>query len=98
MIPKSGSRFSGKIMLKKCPRSHTYDDAQVALAGIAEHFERGLIARAVVRRRGLFDALELDQNGALLEAFFVGFCRGAARQKTAAAGCNRGPRELGVFG
>ena len=59
-----------------------FDDAQVALDGIAEHFQRRLIARTIVSRRRFLDVVELDQHDALFDAFFVSLGGRAAREET----------------
>src|ERR1700686_5099478 len=46
---------------------------------------------------GLIDAVELDEDDALLLALLVGLGGGGAGQKTAAARGNRRSRELGIF-
>src|SRR5580700_8978344 len=75
-----------------------FDDADVALRAAAEHFQRGLIARAVMGGGGLFDAVEFDDDDALHDALLIGFCGVAASNEFAAAGGDCRPGELGVFG
>ena len=47
-----------------------FDDAQIALDGVAEDFQRRLIARTIVSRGGFLDAVELDHHDALFDTFF----------------------------
>src|SRR5579872_5988782 len=75
-----------------------FDNANVALAGLAERLERSLIVGAVVRGDGLLDAVELDQDGALRDALLVGLRRDASREKAAAVFDDCGPTELGIGG
>src|SRR6185312_12534516 len=48
------------------------DDAQIALGAVVEHLQRGLVFRAVVGLDRLGEALELDDDDALLDAGLVG--------------------------
>src|SRR5713101_6841860 len=77
---------------------HAFDDAQVALGGLAEHLERGLIALAVVGRDSALDAVELDHNHALGNPGLVRFRRVPAGQEAPACGGNGRSRELRVGG
>jgi hypothetical protein len=51
-----------------------------------------------MRGRGFLDAVELDQHDALAQPFVVSLGGVAAGEKTPAAGTDRRPSELGVFG
>jgi hypothetical protein len=74
------------------------DDAEIALAGVVENFERCLVAGAVVAfDRGL-DAREFDDDHALLRSSFEGDGGIAARQKLAAGSLDRRSGELGILG
>src|SRR5208282_4896185 len=75
-----------------------FDDAQIALGGLAEHLERGLIAVAVVRRNGAINAVELDHDDALGHSGLIGFRRVCARQEAPAGGGYGWASELGVGG
>jgi Putative cyclase len=76
----------------------SFDDPDVPLRGVAELFERGLIARAVVRRGGLGDAVELDHDHALGEPGLVGLRWHTAHEEAAAPGLDGGRRELRIRG
>ena len=63
-----------------------FDDAEVALDAVGEGDQRLLVGRTLVCRDGLFEAVELDQDGALGDSGVV--CddptatgRGAARPR-----------------
>src|SRR5262245_65121265 len=60
------------------------DDADVALGGVAELFEGGLIVRAVVGRGGLRDTVELDDDHALAQSSLVRLRRHAADEEAPA--------------
>src|SRR5215469_13637571 len=64
-------------------RSNAFDDAHVAVGAIAEHAQRFLVARAVMRGLGRGDAVELDDHGALQKAGLVGLRRDATCEETA---------------
>src|SRR5262245_44129772 len=72
------------------------DDAQVSIGRFAEHFQRRLIAFALVRGYGFIDAVEFDHDDALGNPRLVGLCRVAACQKASAGGSDCRTRELGV--
>src|SRR5215471_9721115 len=75
-----------------------FDDTQVAVDRVAEHFERSLITGTVVRGGGLRDAVELDQHDAFLAAFLVSLGGSATGEKAAAGGGDRRSGELGIGG
>ena len=57
------------------------DDTQVAVGGIAQHFQRRLVALAVMGGGGALDAVELDDDHGLGEHGLVRLCRRGAGQK-----------------
>lgn len=57
------------------------DDAQVPIDCLAQYAQRFLVCSAVVRRDRLRDAVELDQNGALVEAVVIHWA-GVPRART----------------
>src|SRR6516165_11067014 len=75
-----------------------FDDANVALGGVAQHLQCGLIAGAVVSRDGFLHVVELEDDDALEQALFVSLGGVAAGEKATASSNHRRPRELGVFG
>src|SRR5260221_7088693 len=81
------------------PSRNSFDDAQVAFAGVAQHAQRLLVARAVVRGDRLRDALELGHDGALVQPALV-CLRGRRRadQETPARRLDRRRGELRVRG
>src|SRR5215831_19172824 len=93
-IPSFGT--AGAIM--KSGSGNSLDDPDVALGGAAELLERGLIARAVVRRGRLRDAVELDDDDALALPALVRLRRRAADEEASAPGLDGGCRELRVRG
>src|SRR5207249_3460964 len=72
-------------------------DADLALDGAAQEFDGGLVGGALVGLDGLFDGVELDHHGSLLQSGFVGACRSAAGKHGSAAGLNHRGRDLGIF-
>src|ERR1043166_3519861 len=60
---------------------YAFDDAQVAIGTLAEHLQRFLVARAVMRRGRLVDAVELDDDDPLQQPRLIRFDGSAARQK-----------------
>src|SRR6266850_4505850 len=64
--------------------SGALDDAHVALGGVAERAQRFLIARAVMGCRRLGDAVPFRDDGALVQAGFVGFRRRSAHEEAPA--------------
>src|SRR6516165_7658030 len=91
----SSSTASRVFFVLLCQR---FNDANVALGGVAQHLQCGLIARAVVGRGGFIQAVELDQDNALDHSLFVSFGGVAAGEEAAASSDHRRPRKLGVFG
>src|SRR5258708_13048924 len=76
--------------------AYTFDDPNVAIGAVVERFERGLVARTVVRLDGLVEAVELDHNDALHHPPFIDLGWPAADQKPPAGGLNPGPTQLPV--
>src|SRR6201981_4071307 len=73
------------------------DDADLALDGAAQESDGGLVGGALVGLDGLFDGVELDHHGSLLQSGFVGACRSAAGTHGSAAGLNPRGRDLCIF-
>src|SRR5215831_4090850 len=93
-IPSFGT--AGAIM--KSGSGNSLDDPDVALGGAAELLERGLIARAVVGRGRLRDAVELDDDDALALPGLVGLRRHATDEEASARRLDGRCRELRVSG
>ena len=87
-LPTAGDGASGSV--------HAFDDAHIAFTRIAERGECLLIGRAVVGGNGLFDAVELDRNGALSDALLIGLDGAAASRKAAAIAGYGWSGEFGV--
>ena len=87
-----GRRFSADIV----GLFEAFHDPQIALGGLAENLECGLISLAVMGRKSLRDALKLDDDDALGDAGLVGFGRIAADQEASATGVDRRTRQLGI--
>src|SRR5262249_10012461 len=77
---------------------HRFDDAYVALGGVAQHLQCGLITGAIVGGDGLLHAVEFDDENALKHAIFVNLTRIAAGEQAAASTGHCWSRELGIFG
>src|SRR5215469_2247766 len=75
-----------------------FDDANVALGGVAQHLQCGLIAGAVEGGDGFRHAVELNDDSALNQSLFVSFGGVAAGEKATASSNHCWSRELGVFG
>jgi hypothetical protein len=72
------------------------DNAQITIGTLSQGEQRLLIPRAVMRRDGLGEVIELNEHGALSEPTFINARRQATR-KEAATGCLQcRPRELGI--
>src|SRR5688572_23733507 len=72
------------------------DDADIALGAVAEQLERLLVRGAVVRRRGLVHAVELDHHHALVQPGLVGLRRRATNDELPTRGLDCRAGELGV--
>jgi hypothetical protein len=72
------------------------DDPQIAIGAIAQDAQRLLIGRAIMRGNGLCDAVELDEDRALVDATLVDLLRQSAREKAAARSLQRRSRQFGV--
>src|SRR5262249_55878614 len=81
---------------RKATLCQPFDDAQIALGRLPEHFERGLITLAIVGGGGFFHAVELDHHHALRDPRLIGLRGVAAREKAPASGGDCRPRELGI--
>lgn len=77
--------------------SDPFNDAYIALGAAAERFERGLVSRAVMRGDCLRDAVELDDNRALIQPRLVSLGRHSAREVAAARALHRRKGELCVL-
>ncbi len=74
-----------------------FDDPQVAVDGLAEHLQSGLIAGPVVGGGRLVHAVEFDDHHALGEPGLIGLGGSPAGQKAPAASGNGRARELGIL-
>src|ERR1043165_2399374 len=77
---------------------YAFDDAQVAIGAVAEHLQRFLVPRAVMRRGGVIDAVELDDDDPLQQPRLIRFDGSAARQKAPAGGLDCRTGKLGIPG
>src|SRR5437868_8008288 len=75
---------------------HAFHDAQIALAGVGEYFQGGLVGWSIVAGCGCFHARELDDNDALQYSGFISFGRRAARQESTAGAFDCRSSELCV--
>src|SRR5215472_7729244 len=100
----AGSRLTrGPVFLfdpvRRAPRlCQRFDNANVALGGVAQHLPCGLIAGAFEGGDGLLHAVEFDEDNALDQSLFVSFGGVATGEKAATSSDHRWSRELGVFG
>ncbi|GIH49937.1 hypothetical protein Mro03_51160 [Microbispora rosea subsp. rosea] len=79
------------------PRSvDAFDDAEVALDAVGEGDQRLLVGRALVRRDGLLEAVELDQDGALGDSGVMRHDATATDEGPAASGLDGGTGQLVV--
>src|SRR5258706_3576867 len=72
------------------------DDAYLPVDGVAENPQRFLVAGTVVRRDGLGDAVEFDEDRSLLERALVGLRRHPAREEASARALQCGTRKLRI--
>jgi hypothetical protein len=75
----------------------TFDDAHVALRGIAQDSECGPVGGAVVGSNRLREAVELDHYGALIDPALISLGGAASGEVAPAAGEDGRNGKLGVF-
>jgi hypothetical protein len=92
----AGPRASVPASRRGGTRLHAFDDADLADGAVAEGRHGLLVRGAVVRGDRLRNALELDDDGALLQAMFVDGDRLATGEERAAAAGDGGAGQLGV--
>jgi hypothetical protein len=71
-----------------------FDDANVALGGIAQHLQCGLIGGTIVRGDGFLHAVEFEHDDTLDYSLFVSFDGVARARKRPPAAIIAGPASL----
>ena len=85
-LPGAGVRCgacAGAVPAAVGPSFGALDDAHITIGSVTECTERLLIPGTVMRRDGLRDAIELEEDGALIEPIFIDTRGQPAREETA---------------